>query len=285
MTTTATPPPPPASAPAPGTARPNSALRGILLLIGSILLIGMLVSAGLRIVQLAGFEDHSGTHQVTEAVDSVLLDTSAADVVVQYGDVTHPQIDFDQARDDQVMRYGVRNGELRVDVDQRRGFWFFGPSIGWGSRGSELTLTLPTGATGMDLSLNTTAGDLQAHGDFGALDIDMTAGQMLLSGGAESVQVDSTAASLRAEDFAVTGPVGVDITAGDLHFEAADLPSAIDVTSTAAGVRFELPAGEYEIRTDSTAGGVNQGVASTPGADRVYTFDSTAGEVVLVERP
>ncbi len=282
MTTTTYPPPP---AQAPGPARPNGALRGILLLIGSVLLIGLLVNAGMRIVQLAGYEDHSGIHEVTEPVDSIALDTAATDVIVQYGDVPHPRIDFDQARDDQALRYDVRGGELRVDVDQRRGFWFFGPSIGFGSRSSELTLTLPRGLTGADLSLNTTAGDVQAHGEYGALDVDTTAGQLLLSGAAESVQMDSTAASVRAQDFATTGPVRVDITAGELRFEAADLPSAIDVSSTAASVRFELPPGEYEIRTDITAAGVNQGVSSTAGAERVYTFDATAGEVVLAERP
>lgn len=276
--------PPPSSVPA-GPARPNSALRGVLLLLGTVLILGMIVSAGVRLFALATSEDYSGVHQVTEAVDSISLRTTATDVQVQYGQVAQPEFEFTQNRNDMTLRHTVRNEELSIVVESpARGFGFWRPSL---SRHdvSDLVLTLPQDMAGVDLALRTTAGGSTVDGDFGAVQLNATAGDVHLSGSAESLRLDSTATDILVQDFATTGPVRIDQTAGQVRYHGTELPASIDVSVTASEVRFELPTGEYEIVTHTTAGGVTQNLPNTPGAERVYTFESTAGSLHLSERP
>lgn len=285
MTATATPQPisPPPSATPP--ARPNSALRAALLLVGTVLLIGMLTSTGVRLVALATHENQSGLHQITEEVHSVSLRTSATDVQVRYADVDHPEFEFTQNNADLILRHSVRGGELSIVVETpTRGLGILTPSLS--SRGmSNVEVTLPRASTGVDLDLRTTAGDAQVQGDFGEVSVNATASDVHLDGSAGSLQVDSTATDFIARDLAVSGPVRIDLTAGLVRYHGTELPSSIDLSATATDVLFELPAGEYEIRTNTTGASLTQDLSSTVGAERLYEFSSTAGTLHLRERP
>lgn len=265
-------------------ARPNHALRAVLLLLGSLVLIAILVSTGLRVGTYATAQDQSGVHPVTEDVQAVTVKATATNVQVVYGDVDHPQVDYTQGRNDHVLRRHVSGEELNVVVESPgRGIGLFTPTI----RGrSDLQITLPRDADGTDLSLRVTAGNVRVDGDFGEVGMDITATvDAELSGSAQSLTLDSTAARVIARDLETTGPVRVDMSAGELRYHGSALPSAIDVSATAADVTFELPAGEYEIRTSTVAGNVSQGLASTAGAERIYEFSTTAGDIELSQRP
>lgn len=291
MTTIATPPPPP-SAPGPSSAggppapaQPNSALRGVLLLIGSALLIGILAMTGVRVAMLIGSEDASGMHQITDPVQSLSVRTSATDVQVSFADVQHPEIELQQGRQDLTMRHQVRNGELSIVIESPwRGIALLRPSFSRTDR-NQLQVRLPQDLARADLELRTTAGEVTADGDFGALSVNATASDVHLAGSADSLRVDTTATEVIARDFATSGTVRADTTAGDLHYQASELPSAIDVNGTATDVLFELPRGEYEIVTNTTAAGLTQDVPSTAGAEYIYRFNVTAGSVHLTERP
>lgn len=285
MTATATPQPisPPPSGPPP--ARPNSALRAALLLIGTVLLIGLLVPTGVRLVALATHENQSGLHQITDEVDSVSLRTVATDVQVRYADVDQVEFEFTQHNPDLILRHSVRGEELSIVVERPgRGLGILTPSLS-SRRGANVEVTLPRTSAGADLDLRTTAGDAQIEGDFGGVSVNSTAADLHLTGSAGSLQVDSTATDVIARDLAVSGPVRVDMTAGMVNFHGTELPSSINVGTTATDVLFELPAGEYEIRTSTTASTLTQDLSSTVGAERIYEFRSTAGDLHLRERP
>lgn len=282
MTTTAPPARPP-STPAPQP--PNPALRGVLLLIGSALLIGLLTVTAVRVVALAGYADQSGMHQVTQPVQSLTVRTSATDVRISFADVPHPQIELDQGRQGQTMRHEVRNGNLLVVVESaRRGIGILAPSLSPTGH-SVLSVRLPQDLAGADLQVQSSSGQVNASGDFGAVEVDAAAADTELSGSARSLLVNASASDVTARPFAVSGAIRADVLAGGLDFDTPELPSAINVEGAAADVRFELPHGEYQIITHSGASRLTQDVSSTAGAQRVYEFDVLVGAVHLSERP
>lgn len=284
MTTTA-PAPPPGGAPGSGrppapAQQPNITLRRVLLTLGGVLIILALAWQGIRLVNLSGYEDHSGSHPITEPVTAVDIRSTATEVDVVAGDVSEPVLEFDQGRSDMVLQHDVSGGELSVVVEPRlRGVF------GFNNGTANLQLVLPAGGDGPDLQVRSTAGQVLIDGDFGEVDLDTTATDSTLSGSAIDLTTSTTAGEVQADDLQVDGRVQVDATAGNVRFALTSLPESIEVDTTAVEVRFEIPAGDYRIDASTTAGQVEQHLVSNYEAERVYTFSSTAGDIILVEGP
>lgn len=282
MTTTASAPAP-GSTPGPGhppapSRRPNITLRRVLLTVGAVLIILALAWQGIRLVTLSGYEDHSGSHPITESVTAVDIRSTSTELDVVAGDVSAPVLEFDQGRSDMVLRHDVSGGELSVVVEPRlRGV--FGVTTGSAS----LRVLLPAGGDGLDLQVRSTAGQVLIDGDYGEVNLDTTATDSTLTGSANDLTTSTTAGEVQADDLQVDGQVRVDATAGDVRFALTSPPEGIEVDTTAAEVHFEIPAGDYRIDASTTAGQVDQHLASNTQADRVYTFTSTAGDITLVE--
>jgi DUF4097 and DUF4098 domain-containing protein YvlB len=104
-----------------------------------------------------------------------------------------------------------------------------------------------------------------------------------MSGAAANMQLSTTAGNLELNGITVSGSFRSESTAGDSSFEFGSLPKSIDVQSTAGDVSVTMPRGSYRIETDTTAGEVRQNVSSDQRSDRVYRFETTAGNIDLNE--
>src|SRR5690554_615687 len=276
------------TAPAPTPRQPNT-LRTVLLVIGSVVLALILVATAFRVAHSLNREDTSGTFTVDDAFDTIELQTSAADLRVEYTDVDEPELRFDQGGSDLRLDYDVSGGVLNVRVD-RPGWGWWGPdfgSWGWGWHDeARLKLSLPESMErdGVELAIDSTAGDLRVLGGYGDVTVESTAGNLRMSGGANNLQITTTAGNVRLDDVSVNGSFRSESTAGDGTFGLKTLPDSIDVQSTAGNVRVTLPSGSYRIETDTTAGEVSQNLSSDQDSDRVYRFETTAGNIELNER-
>jgi DUF4097 and DUF4098 domain-containing protein YvlB len=271
-------------APAP---RQRNTLRTVLLVVGSIVLAIILIGTAFRVAYSLNQEETSGTFVVGDEFDTVELRTSAANVKIEYTDIDEPEIAFDQGETNLRLDYNVSGGVLDVRVDHRGWGWWGWGFGGWGwNNDAKVHLSLPQAmeTDGVDLVIETTAGDLDVFGDYGDVEIESTAGDLRMSGAAANLQITTTAGDLRLKDVAVDGSFRSESTAGDSMFEFRSLPDSIDARSTAGDVRVTLPDGSYRVDTNTTAGEVRQDVSSDQGSDRVYRFETTAGDIELNER-
>lgn len=276
----------PAAPQQPAPAR-NNTLRTVLLVVGSIVLAIILVTTVVRVAFSLNREDTSGTFAVEESFEKMDIRASAADVEVSYSDVDQAEIEFDQGGTNLRLEREVSNGTLTVTVEHPGWGWFgwgFG-DWGWDDHAT-LKLTLPDAleGDGMDVTIDSTAGDLGVFGEFGDVAVESTAGNVRMEGSVDDLEISTTAGDVRLDDLAVAGSFRSESTAGDGTFELNSLPESMDVHATAGDVRVVLPRGSYRIETDTTAGKVTQGVSSDQNADRVYRFETTAGDIELDER-
>lgn len=271
-------------APAP---RQRNTLRTVLLVIGTIVLAIILIGTAVRVAYSLNREDTSGTFTIGDSFDAVELRTSAADVTVEYTDVDEPELRFDQGGTNLRLDYDVSGGLLNVRVDNGGWGWWGWGFDGWGwNHDAKLKLSLPQAMEGdsLGLDIESTAGNLGVFGDYGDVVVESTAGDLRMSGATDNLQVTTTAGDLRLNDIAVDGTFTSESTAGDGTFAFRTLPDSIEVSSTAGNVRVSLPSGSYRVETDTTAGEVVQNVSNDQDSDRVYRFETTAGDIELNER-
>jgi Putative adhesin len=277
----------PAAPQQPAPAR-NNTLRTVLLVVGSIILAIILITTVVRVAYSLNREDTSGTFTVEDSFDEVEVRVSAADVVVEYADVDQARIKFEQGGTNLRLDRHVSGGVLTVTVDQPGwGWWNWGGDGWWGmGHDASLRLTLPEALEdeALALDIDSSAGDLRVFGDFGNVGVESTAGNVRMSGSTGNLEISTTAGNVDLNDLAVSGTFRSESTAGNGSFEFRTLPDRMDVQATAGDIRVVLPRGSYRIETDTTAGNVQQNVSSAQNADRVYRFETTAGNIEINER-
>ncbi|WP_291056652.1 DUF4097 family beta strand repeat-containing protein [Herbiconiux sp.] len=269
--------PPPAPAP-----KPDRTLRNALLALGSALIVGLLLIGGVQFALAGTGEDQSGSYTQAGSFRTLDIDTSAANVSVRYGTVSEARIDFDSGGSPLRYEQRLTGDTLEVGV-HNRGWWIFG--IVGGFEPATLQITLPSALAPVAVSLESSAGNSDLDGDFAALDLESSAGNIQVTGSADSLHASSSAGDLTADDLAVSGEVETESSAGTTELTFTALPSSIEMDSSAGDIRVALPSGSYEIRTDTSVGSVELGVPSTPGASRQYSFETSAGDIVLLPAP
>ena len=278
---------PPAAPQQPVPAKKNNTLRTVLLVVGSIVLAIILITTVARVAFSLNREDTSGTFAVQESFDEIDLRVSAANVEVEFADIDEPQIVFDQGDTNLRMDSDVSGGVLTVKVEHPGWGWFGWIGNGWWGwdEFASLKLTLPEAMEedAMTLGIDSSAGNLTVSGDYGDVSIDSTAGNVEIAGSARSMAISTTAGNVDLVDLSVSGTFRSDSTAGNGTFEFSTLPDSITVEATAGDLEVTLPGGSYRIETDTTAGNVQQNVNSDQNADRVYRFETTAGNIEINE--
>lgn len=264
------------------TTTPQHPLRRILLIVGSVLVASVLVIAVVGVTRAATQEDRTGLYTVEDDFTALDVDVSVANVVVRYGDVEQTELDFDSSGRTIGFAYKVVGDTLRVTVGDTDWWPFGGIGLFELSNDPTLVVTLPSSLDGLDLAVDGSVGNVDVDGDFGAVALASSAGEIRLSGSAVSLDLESSAGNITGDELDVAGAVEVDSSAGNTTLSFAALPDSIRVEASAGNVRAELPDGEYEIHTDSSLGRVEQGVPSSPGAERVYRFATSAGNLTLV---
>jgi len=266
----------------PAAPAPSRPLRTVLLVGGSILIVIVLALVAIRVSMQLTRSDASETVNVAEQFDAIEISSSASDVTVEYADVDDAVIEFDQGDTVREIRFehGVRSGVLEIELSDRTWIpWIWG----FGGEGSELTVTLPEAleSTPVEISVDSTAGNITVDGAFADIDVETTAGNLELAGSATALTLETTAGNVDVVDFELEGDLSSQSTAGNTTFEFTTVPSSVRVSSTAGNIEFIAPDGSYRIETDVTAGTVDSELSSDAASDRIFRFETTAGNIDL----
>lgn len=272
-TTTPVPTPPPPATPPPG----SRSLRIALLAVGSALVAALLVLGVLQFAQAASGEDESGRYVVQGDYTALDVDVSAADVRVRYADVDRARLELASSGTSLHLEREVRGGTLSVRLHER-GWWHFGFL---GQDAARLEVVLPEALAPVALDVRSSAGDSRIDGAFAATSVESSAGSIRLSGSTGPLRLDSSAGDITATALRVAGPVETDSSAGTTRLSFASLPSSIDAEGSAGDIDVRLPDGDYDVRASTSFGDLDQQVRSTPGAERRYTFETSAGDIRL----
>lgn len=265
--------PSPAPTPTPGT----RSLRIALLAVGSALVAALLVLATLQFAQAATGADESGTYIVPTSFAALDVDVSEVNVTVRYDDVAQARLDFHSGGSPLRFEHEVRGDTLALQVHRRGlGVGLF-PSFD----DARLDVVLPTSLAPVALDLRSSAGDSDVAGTFARTSLASSAGNIHLRGSTGALRVTSSAGDITATALDASGSVVTDSSAGNTRLSFVSLPSSIRATGSAGDIEVGLPDGDYDVRASTSFGNVRQGLRSTPGADRRYTFETSAGDIAL----
>jgi hypothetical protein len=154
--------------------------------------------------------------------------------------------------------------------------WIFGGS-------GRATLTLPQALerTALDAQLSLAAGDLEATGNFGVLDIEMGAGDASVTGTARELSADVSAGRAVLELEGVRD-AELTLSAGQLDARlTGDAPDQVQIDVSAGSLDLILPEGTYDVASNVSAGSVDNRLDTSSGAGPRVVVEVSAGHVVL----
>ncbi|MEV6284294.1 DUF4097 family beta strand repeat-containing protein [Kribbella sp. NPDC051770] len=233
-----------------------------------------------------GDKQSDDTHEVSDRIATVQLDSPNSDVTVKVSDSSETTVQVKRnywllKRDD---GFSVDGDTLKLNGD-----------CGWHCR-ADYIVTVPRGTK---ISGDNGSGDLQLTGT-GAVDLKSRSGEIELADVAGDVKLDLTSGDVQVDrlngrlDVVSTsgdieanglkgGPVNVRTTSGDLTL---DLAEANDVTAdvTSGDVEVSAPSGAYRVETDTRSGEVENGLGDALQADHTIKATTVSGDVELTAR-
>jgi hypothetical protein len=261
-----------------GTPRPSARVVSLLT---------VALGAGVAIV-VAGGAVFSGIASAVVRTESRTIDArgiAELDVDISAGSLEVVFGDVDEATLEVTSGGGAERWVLERDGDElvvASPEWMLG--AGWIFGGSgRATLTLPQALerTVLDAQLSLAAGDLEATGNFGDLDIEMGAGDATVLGTARDLSADVSAG--RA-DLELAGVVEAELTlsAGQLDARlTGDAPDQVQIDVSAGSLDLTLPEGTYDVASNVSAGTVDNRLDTSPRAAHRVVVEVSAGQVVL----
>ncbi|WP_136708376.1 DUF4097 family beta strand repeat-containing protein [Agromyces sp. H66] len=269
------------------TAPPNPSRAGrtvVLIIVGAVVA-AIIVWLSVAAVHAATRPDASGTWEIEDRFDSVVVDGDLADVDITYREVDRAELTLGQggsgARLD--LEHEVRGETLRVSLRHVREFGVFqAPWLWLGDRTPRLELVLPAALEReVTLALSTDAGDIHATGAFGDVTARSDIGDIELRGSVASLDVRTDAGDVDATDMSIGGDLTVQSVIGDVTLELESLPSGIDVETEAGELTVRLPEGRYAVSTETSLGDLELEVPNDPSATRRYDFASRIGDITI----
>ncbi len=215
-----------------------------------------------------GDRDSNRTHEVSEKISTVRLDSPNADITIKVGDGDKTTVQ--EKRTYWLVKHGdafsVDGDTLKLDGD-----------CGWQCR-ADFVVTVPrgtkvtgdngsgdlsiSGVSGVDTSsrsgditLTDVAGDVKLNLTSGDVEIDRLTGKLDL----KATSGDVEALHLKG------GPVNVETTSGDLKLELAEV-NDVRAKGTSSDVEVTAPAGGYKVSTETHSGDVDNGLGNDPSA-------------------
>lgn len=281
MSTTLTPPPtPPAAAPQPTPPAPSGGAGKVIAILaivfGGVLIAGALTFGVVRSVAASATTRTEGYTADVTGVSGLDVEASAGSVRIEFTDTPDATLrvtggwgagDWTLTRDED---------ELVVRSPDRWFGWWFGDV-------ERAVLELPSSLQGSDFdaSLNLSAGDIEADGEFGELELDVSAGDATVSGTATSLDVEVSAGTATVElDDVRTAELTV--SAGDLNVALGGrAPDDVQVDVSAGDLDLRLPDGTYQVISDVSAGDLDNQLDTASSAANVVTVNVSAGSATL----
>lgn len=219
----------------------------------------------------------------TQAVDATGV--NGLDVDVSAGSFRIDFADVDDATLDVTGGWAGGGWTLERDEDELivsapdwsfGGGWLFGGDV-------RATLTLPRELedTVLDAQFTVAAGDLDASGRFGELEVDLGAGEVNVSGEAREVSADISAG--RAElDLSGVQSADLTVSAGQLdgRFDGSQ-PRLVEVNVSAGSLDLALPDGDYDVTSNVSAGQLDNRLDTSASASNRIAVELSAGQVIL----
>jgi DUF4097 and DUF4098 domain-containing protein YvlB len=250
--------------------------------VGALLLVA---GAGMAVWSF-GDKDSNTTHEVTDKISVVRLDSPNADVTIKVADVDKTTVE--EKRSYWLVKHGdaydVDGGTLKLDGNCgwqcRAGFVVTVPrgTKVTGSNGSgDLTVT---GASGVDTSSR--SGTVKLVDVTGDVKLDLTSGDVEIDRLAGKLEITANSGDIEAKHLR-GGPVNVETTSGDLQLE---LDEATDVRAkgTSGDIDVTAPAGGYKVQTKTHSGDVDNGLGNDPDGGHTIDAGTVSGDVTLASR-
>ena len=263
--------------------RPAHTGRTIALIVVGIVITAMIVWLAAGVVRAATRPDASGTFEIEEPFDSVVLDSDLADVDIAYRDVARSELTLRQGdtRERLELDHEVRGDTLHVSLRHVREL---GMPLWWpwfGDRSPQLELVLPAALERepVALEVSTDVGDIDTTGVFAAVSLRSSVGDIELGGSAESLAVQTDAGEIGLERFSTEGELTARSGVGDVTIGLDALPSGIRVETEAGEVHVDLPQGRYALTADTSLGDVDIDADNDSSAARQYEFTTSVGDI------
>ncbi|GAA0959957.1 hypothetical protein GCM10009554_74330 [Kribbella koreensis] len=250
--------------------------------VGALLLVA---GAGMA-VWTFGDKDSNTTHEVTDKISVVRLDSPNADVTIKVADVDKTTVQ--EKRSYWLIKHGdafeVDGETLKLNGD-----------CGWQCR-ADFVVTVPrgtkvtgsngsgdlsiSGASGVDTSSR--SGKVSLTDVTGDVKLDLTSGDVEIEGLAGKLEVTANSGDIEAKHLK-GGPVNVETTSGDIRL---DLDEATDVRAkgTSSDVEVTAPAGGYKVQTKTHSGEVDNTLGNDPAGGHTIDASTTSGDVTLAPR-
>ncbi|ONI68030.1 hypothetical protein BWI15_33795 [Kribbella sp. ALI-6-A] len=233
-----------------------------------------------------GDKQSDDTHEVSERISTLRLDSPDSDVTVQVGDGSETTVQ--EKRKYWLLKrdtgFSVDGDTLKLDGD-----------CGWHCR-ADYVVTVPrgtkvTGDNGSgDLSISGTgaidlksrSGEVEVSDVAGDVKLDLTSGDVQVDRLTGRLEVQSTSGDIEASGLK-GGPVTVRTTSGDLNVDLAE-PNDVTADVTSGDVEVSAPSGAYRIETETRSGEVDNELGDTSTADHTIRATTVSGDVELTAR-
>lgn len=263
--------------------RPAHTGRTVALIVVGVVITAMIVWLATGVVRAATRPDASGTFEIEEPFDAVVLDSDLADVDIAYRDVARTELTLRQgdSRERLELDHEVRGDTLHVSLRHVREL---GMPLQWpwfGDRSPRLELVLPAALerAPVALEVSTDVGDIDTAGDFADVSLRSSVGDIELGGSAESLAVHTDAGEIDLDRFSTEGELTARSGVGDVTIGLDALPSGIRVETEAGEVHVDLPQGRYALTADTSLGEVDIDADSDSSAARLYEFTTSVGDI------
>ena len=266
--------PDPAARPVSQSAKVISILTASL---GGVIALGLI--GGTVLSAMASASVSTETQSVSAAgVRELDVEVSAGSLRVEFADVDEATLDVSGGWAGAGWTLSRDEDELVVSSPEWSfgGGWLFGRDV-------RATLTLPREleTRTLDAQFTVSAGDLEASGRYGELDVELGAGAVSVSGEASEVSADISAG--RA-DLDLTGvrSAELSLSAGQLdgRFDGSQ-PRLVEVDVSAGSLDLTLPEGSYDVTSGVSAGQLDNRLNTSASSSSRVAVELSAGRVVL----
>jgi len=229
-----------------------------------------------------GDKDSTSTHEVTDKISVVRLDSPNADVTIKVADVDKTTVE--ERRSYWLVKhdaFGVDGETLKLDGD-----------CGWRCR-ADFVVTVPrgtkvtgengtgdltvAGASGVDVSSR--SGEVSLSDVTGDVKLDLTSGDVEIDRLTGKLEIEANSGDLEAKHLK-GGPVNVETSSGDLNL---GLDEAVDVRAkgTSSDIDVTAPSGAYQVHTKTHSGEVDNGLGNDPAGGHSIDASTVSGDVTL----
>lgn len=267
--------------------RRTSVIAVVTAVVGGLVLLGMGTSAAVATV--AASTDRGASATGAAAVDSagissIDVEIGAASFTVEYAAVSEITLDTAGPRgNDWTLR---RSGDELIVKSPRTNFGgscFFGfcPPV-QGQRASA-TLTLPNEfeSRTLDAAFEVGAGELNATGTFGELEVEVGVGSATLAGAARELDASVDVGSLTGDLEGVQeADIAVAVGEATVTFRG-NAPRDVELNVDLGSLKLTLPSGVYDVKTKNDLGKIDNRLDSSANARNTISATVSLGDIIL----